>query len=117
MITRTATSWHTPEWQKLLAQAIRDPAELLRRLELPLELLPAAQAAARTFPLRVPAGYVARMETGNPHDPLLRQVLPLEDELQQAPGFIADTVGDLAAMPVAGLLHKYQGRVLLVTCL
>ena len=115
MITRTATSWHTPEWQKLLAQAIRDPAELLRRLELPLDLLPAAQAASNTFPLRVPLGYVARMQKGNPHDPLLRQVLPLGDELKQAPGFTADPVGDLAAMPVAGLLHKYRGRVLLVT--
>ncbi len=40
------------------------------------------RAAAR-FPLRVPRGYVARMRRGDPHDPLLRQVLPLAAELAE----------------------------------
>jgi len=101
-------------WQKCLKQAIRDPAELLQLLALSPTLLPAARRAAELFPLRVPRGYVARMEKGNPHDPLLRQVLPLEAEMQPVPGFEADPVGDLAAMSVPGLLHKYAHRVLLI---
>ena len=115
MIARTAPPWQTAAWQKSLAQAIRDPAELLRALQLPTEFLAQAVAAGRRFPLCVPRSYLARMEPGNPNDPLLRQILPLGAELQTVPGFAVDPVGDLGAMPRPGLLHKYAGRVLLVT--
>ncbi|HET9680139.1 MAG TPA: EF-P beta-lysylation protein EpmB, partial [Gammaproteobacteria bacterium] len=85
-----------PAWQKSLRDAVRDPAELLALLELDTEWLPAARAAARQFPLRVPRGFVARMEKANPHDPLLRQVLPLNDELLPTPEFNTDPVGDFS---------------------
>lgn len=62
----------------------------------------------------VPRSYVARMVPGDPADPLLRQVLPVADEHQRVEGFTADPVGDLAAEMGRGVLHKYQGRVLLV---
>jgi EF-P beta-lysylation protein EpmB len=116
MISKTAPTWqHPASWQTALAQAIREPAQLLQRLDLPLDLLPAAQAAARQFPLRVPHSYLQRIRSGDPNDPLLRQVLPLADELDvNAIGQI-DPVGDLAAMSSPGVLHKYQGRALLVT--
>lgn len=104
----------TPRWQQELADAIRDPAELLQLLDLDSGLLPAARAAAAHFPLRVPRGFVSRMRPGNPHDPLLRQVLPLADELHPATGYLSDPVGDLDAMQAGGVLHKYHGRVLLV---
>jgi EF-P beta-lysylation protein EpmB len=100
-------------WQSQLARAITDPAELLAAVGLGEEWLPAAQAAARLFPLRVPREFVARMRHGDPHDPLLRQVLPLAEECLTAEGFGTDPVGDLDAMAVPGVLHKYQGRVLL----
>lgn len=89
--------------------------ELLDFLELPRDSWNsgAAQAAAQ-FRLRVPRGYAARMRKGDPHDPLLRQVLPLDLETKDAPGFLPDPVGDLNAMPQPGLLHKYRARVLLV---
>ncbi len=115
MIPLTPASWQTAAWQAELAQAIRNPAELLAALELPSELLPAALASSQDFSLRVPRGYVARMQKGNPRDPLLRQILPLQDEQFSVAGFTYDAVGDLAAMTVPGLLHKYHGRVLLVT--
>src|SRR5680860_726037 len=114
MITRSARVKHTPAWQTELAEAISDPAELLRRLRLDSALLPAARRAVRLFPLRAPLSYVARMKPGDPDDPLLRQVLPLDIECEDARGFVADPVGDLRAMPVPGLLHKYHGRVLLI---
>ncbi len=104
----------SPRWQRELAEAVRDPAELLALLDLDPALLPAARAAAAQFPLRVPRGFVARMRPGDPHDPLLRQVLPLYEELRTADGFVADPVGDLQAMAGHGVLHKYHGRVLLV---
>ena len=116
MISKTATSWqHRASWQTALAQAIRDPAQLLQQLQLPMDLLPAAQAAARRFPLRVPHSYLQRIRPGDLDDPLLRQVLPLAEECTSEPSGQIDPVGDLAAMPSPGLLHKYQGRALLVT--
>jgi EF-P beta-lysylation protein EpmB len=102
-----------PAWQQALAQAVTDPAELLASLNLEEEWLPAAQAAARLFRLRVPQGFVARMRKGDPHDPLLRQVLPLAEECVAAEGYSADPVGDLEAMEAPGVIHKYRGRVLL----
>ncbi|BAV34614.1 lysine 2,3-aminomutase [Sulfuricaulis limicola] len=113
MIPGTSVLRQVPAWQSQLARAITGPAELLAAAGLGEEWLPAAQAAARLFPLRVPRGFVARMRKGDPHDPLLRQVLPLAEECLTAEGFGADPVGDLAAMTVPGVLHKYQARVLL----
>jgi EF-P beta-lysylation protein EpmB len=113
MIPGSAVLRQVPAWQTVLARSITDPAELLATVGLGAEWLPAAQAAARLFPLRVPRGFVARMRRGDPHDPLLRQVLPLAEECLTAEGFRTDPVGDLAAMVAPGVLHKYQGRVLL----
>ena len=103
----------TSAWQKALVQAITDPQELLTLLELDHSLLTASGAVTKQFPLVVPRGFVARMEKGNPHDPLLRQVLALDDELIITPGFHEDPVGERQVNPVPGLLHKYHGRVLL----
>jgi EF-P beta-lysylation protein EpmB len=97
-----------------MAEAITDPRELLRQLELPLSLLPGALAANGEFALRVPRPYLALMRRGDPADPLLRQVLPLGKELDQTPGFTDDPVGDLPASLGDGLLRKYAGRTLVI---
>jgi EF-P beta-lysylation protein EpmB len=102
-------------WQRALKEAVRDPDELCRLLELPVEIGPAARRAAEQFPLFVPRGYLARMRRGDPHDPLLRQVLPLEAETATVSGFTADPVGDRPAEFAPGLLQKYAGRALMVT--
>ncbi|KAB7627833.1 EF-P beta-lysylation protein EpmB [Alkalilimnicola sp. S0819] len=109
------TSPAPASWQRQYAEAVRDPRELLQLLDLPADLLPAARRAAGLFPLRVPRAFIARMQPGRSDDPLLRQVLPLDAEFDEAPGFVADPVGDLAAHGGAGVLHKYHGRALLIT--
>lgn len=104
-------------WQRAMAAALTDPAELLEAVGLPLpapaDLARLREAAAR-FGLRVPRGFVARMRRGDPDDPLLRQVLPRPEELDEVAGYIADPVGDLAVRAAPGVLHKYEGRALLV---
>jgi len=103
------------QWQQALAEAIRDPSELLNILGLPETLIANHQPVSQQFPMRVPRSYAARMEHGNPNDPLLRQVLPMGEENLAVAGFTVDPVGDLAAVKQQGLLQKYQGRVLLMT--
>ncbi|MCW9030386.1 MAG: EF-P beta-lysylation protein EpmB [Gammaproteobacteria bacterium] len=102
-------------WQTAIANAIREPVALLKYLNLPESLLDGAIAANHSFALRAPLGYCQRIEKGNPDDPLLRQILPVNEELQTSEDFVFDPVADLAAMQVPGLLHKYSGRVLLIT--
>jgi EF-P beta-lysylation protein EpmB len=103
------------DWKRLWRDAVRDPRELLALLDLDALGGRISEAAAARFPLRVPRGFVARMRRGDPHDPLLRQVLPLDDEERLVPGFGLDAVGDAAARTATGVLQKYRGRALLVT--
>lgn len=103
----------TPQWQRDLAAAVRDPMELVRLLDLPVETV--SLSAAQDFRLLVPLSYLKRIVKGDWSDPLLRQVLPLDAELQVVEGFNYDPVGDQYAQVANGVLHKYQGRVLVVT--
>lgn len=100
-------------WQQELAEAFNDVEALCRHLQIAPETLPLLPNF-KAFPLRVPRGFVDCMIPGNPDDPLLRQVLPLQDELRDYPGYSHDPVGDLNAVAGPGIIHKYQGRVLLI---
>ncbi|HLB58360.1 MAG TPA: EF-P beta-lysylation protein EpmB [Gammaproteobacteria bacterium] len=103
----------TAGWQKALTQAITDPKELLELLELDPHLLNEAYLAAKSFPLKVPRGFVARMQKNNLFDPLLQQILPIGAELDEVTGFSRDPLQEKNVNPLSGLLHKYHGRVLL----
>ena len=104
----------TPNWRQAWREAVRDPRELLAMLGLDALAATLSDDAAAQFPLRVPRGFVARMRHGDPHDPLLRQVLPILDEDRIVPGFGLDAVGDEAARRGSGVIHKYNGRALLI---
>ncbi len=103
-----------PNWRQAWRDAVRDPRELLAMLGLDALAAGISDAAAAQFPLRVPRGFVARMRHGDRHDPLLRQVLPVLDEDRIVAGFGLDAVGDAAARRGGGVIHKYNGRALLV---
>lgn len=99
-------------WQSAMKSAIRNAGELCRELGLPTEM--ASKFAEASFPVFAPRGYVAKMIPGDPVDPLLLQVLPQSDETATINGFVEDAVGDVAASRAPGLIHKYNGRVLLI---
>lgn len=116
MITASPANRLSPaaaDWRALWRDSITDAGELLRAVDLGhlAGRLPEADAG---FALRVPRGFAARMRPGDPADPLLLQVLPQLAELDEAPGFDLDAVGDLAAREAQGVLHKYRGRALLI---
>ncbi|HTW73895.1 MAG TPA: EF-P beta-lysylation protein EpmB [Steroidobacteraceae bacterium] len=118
MITTSPTP-RQPEgpaaWQRELAHAISDPAELCALLQLDARSALQALAPAARFRLRVPRGFVRRMRRGDPRDPLLLQVLPGAPELLESPGYSADPLGERAVRRAPGLLHKYRGRALLIS--
>ncbi len=102
-----------PDWRALWRAAVTDPAQLLALVGLAhlADRLPADDAG---FSVRVPRGFVARMRQGDPRDPLLLQALPQLAERDVVPGFSTDAVGDMAARSAQGVLHKYDGRALLI---
>jgi EF-P beta-lysylation protein EpmB len=102
-------------WQRDLSRAITDPAQLLAELELDPGLAAPARSASSAFGLRVTRSYLARMRRGDRDDPLLRQVLPVAEELIESPGYGADPLQEYAATRAPNLLQKYDGRALLIT--
>jgi EF-P beta-lysylation protein EpmB len=103
-----------PNWRRELALAFSSIPDLLDALDLDAGANELPDELLRSFPLRVPRGYVARMRPRDWADPLLRQVLPVTDEARVVPGFSGDPVGDLASSLGNGVLHKYQGRALMI---
>jgi len=102
------------DWLHQLGDVITDPDELLTLLALnDHPQLQAGHEARRLFPLRVPRAFVARMQPGNPHDPLLLQVLTAREEFIAVPGFTTDPLDEQRSV-VPGLLHKYRNRALLL---
>ena len=99
-------------WQQELANGVTSSEALLIRLGLDTtEVLGVDHTP--TFSVRVPEPFITRMVPGDPHDPLLRQVLSVVDERILKPGFVTDPLEEFdSALP--GVLHKYRSRVLLI---
>ena len=100
-------------WLTELAQAISDPMQLLELLEIDPTPWLSGLKARQLFAQRVPRSFVDRMEKGNPHDPLLRQVLPLNEEFEVHDGYSTDPLDEQDNV-LPGLLHKYHSRVLMI---
>lgn len=100
-------------WQTVLIDVITDPEELFDLLDLDKQFLVEAQKAVKLFPLKVPREFISRMQKGNFHDPLLRQILPIDAEWNLHPEYETDPLKEKIFNPVPGLLHKYKNRVLL----
>lgn len=67
------------------------------------------------FILNVPFRLAEKIKKGTLDDPILRQFLPMNEELTPHPDFLDDPVGDHHSCISPKLLQKYQGRVLLIS--
>ena len=119
MIQRSNSFWQTSDWQNALKSMIRDTDELLQAVALKKNQLPpwlqSSIAAAKDFELKAPRHYVSQIEKGNPLDPLLLQILPQAQELNEQIGFSEDPLAEKEFNAAFGLVHKYPGRVLLIS--
>jgi EF-P beta-lysylation protein EpmB len=100
-------------WQQELTEGFSNVQDLRHYLNLPSNENDILYSSK--FPIRVPREFVDRIEKGNLNDPLLKQILPVNDENIESPGFNNDPVGDINAMTESGVIHKYHGRVLFIT--
>lgn len=102
------------DWQRELSQSFTTPEALGEALALDSDWIEQHSQARQLFPMRVPRPFAALMEPGNPRDPLLLQVLPLQHEFEPAAGFTQDPLEEQSLSGPTGLLHKYKSRVLIV---
>ena len=103
----------TNDWQYQLAEGFNNLSAICDYLDIPFSSDTLLNTPS--FPIRVPREFVDRMNKGDINDPLLKQILPTTEELTSPQGFTNDPVGDLKAMTESGVIHKYHGRVLLIT--
>ncbi len=101
------------EWRLILRQNFTQWTKLADFLELdPSQRTHILRAPH--FPLNLPLRLAKKIRKGNLDDPILRQFLPTVEEEKVSAGFIKDPVGDGLVRCAPKLLHKYEGRVLLV---
>lgn len=115
MIPLSSILTNPNHWRTQLANAFVRVHDLLAFLELESIYQPEMTLAGESFGLRVPRYFAGLMKKGDPTDPLLRQVLPVGEELLQTPGFQPDPLEDAASCRGQGILQKYHGRALLIT--
>jgi EF-P beta-lysylation protein EpmB len=98
-----------------MARSFTSLSSLLEWLALDRDKLPYQCDDTADFPLRVTRDFASRMRKDDANDPLLLQVLPLQQESIAAEDFSLDPVGDINAAVSQGVLQKYNGRALLIT--
>lgn len=97
-------------WQQELKEGFKDVGELLSFLNIPQDV--GSSKAQKLFKTRVPRGFALRMQKGFKDDPLLKQVMAVDDELIKDSLYAADPLQESDYHPVPGLIHKYYNRVL-----
>ena len=108
----TASSCEESAWQQEMKQAIRSSLGLCEFLKIPPT---AINVEENDFPVFVPRSFAARMNPGDPADPLLLQVIAQSQESLPIEGYEKDPNGEATAVLAAGVLRKYSSRALMIT--
>jgi len=103
-----------PQWKQILRQNFTDPNKLADFLLLSSQQRETILSRPR-FILNLPLRLANKIVKGDMEDPILKQFLPTTHESHSSNGFVNDPVGDSECRIGRKLLHKYNGRVLLVT--
>jgi EF-P beta-lysylation protein EpmB len=100
------------KWRMEQRKGFSSPLAIADFLELSGEMR-ARVIQRKDFPLHIPLRIAEKMPKGCISNPLALQFLPLDDELKG--GGMVDPVGDMGSQKCDALLHKYEGRALLLT--
>jgi len=108
---RNCTKLKSSDWQKDMQSSCRSSAELTHTRDISTEFI----SANTPFQMLIPQTFLKEIKLSDKNDPLLKQVLPTTEEYLSHNSESSDPVGDLKASEGNGIIHKYPGRVLLVT--
>ena len=96
-----------------LDRTLRTVAQLVEAGLAPATSAMALEAVAARYAVAVTPNMAGLIDSSDPDDPIARQFIPDERELESRPEERADPIGDLTHSPVEGIVHRYPDRVLL----
>jgi lysine 2,3-aminomutase len=94
-------------------KTLRTPADLAEAGLIDQDRAAALAPVAERYAVAVTPAIAGLIDAADPRDPIARQFLPSEAELDTRPGELADPIGDDSHSPVEGIVHRYADRVLL----
>lgn len=103
-----------PLWRQVQKQNFKDVDQLCDFLEMDNSLREKLVKRS-AFSLNLPKRLALKIQKNTLDDPILRQFVAFNEESFINPSFKEDPVNDEAFRKKGRLLHKYQGRALLVT--
>lgn len=101
-------------WREIQKKNFKDWKKLAEFLQLDKEQVNEILLYPQ-FPLNLPVRLAEKIVKQTLNDPILKQFVPLKKELDNTPGYKLDPVCDATFRKSTKLLHKYQGRALLIT--
>jgi len=102
------------DWQWQTSHRIRTLSQLETMISLSAEERGAFSQSDRSLPLGITPYYMGLISPDDPQQPLRRSVIPTVHETVHAAGEADDPLGEDSQSPVAGLVHRYPDRVLLL---
>src|SRR5437016_7188520 len=95
------------------SKTLRSASNLVEAQLIKPERLASLQKVAARYAVAITPTLVDLMDAADPHDPIARQFVPDERELETHAQESGDPIGDMAHSPLAGVIHRYPDRVLL----
>ena len=77
------------------------------------EITKELEQVASNFSISITPAMLDIINPHDPHDPIARQFVPTDEELNIHPDELADPISDAAFTPVEGIVHRYPDRALL----
>ena len=96
------------------AKTLHRPRELAAAGFVAPERLPELERVAARYAVAITPAMAELIDPDDPADPIARQFVPSEAELDHRPEESADPIGDEAHSPIEGIVHRYPDRVLLL---
>ncbi|MBS0624780.1 MAG: KamA family radical SAM protein [Verrucomicrobia bacterium] len=103
-----------PLWRQIQRQNFLRWDDLVEYLQLSSELRQKVLPKGR-FPLNLPRRLAQKIQKNSINDPILRQFVPLQEEETLTDGYTLEPLQDPKFLQSKKLLHKYQGRALILT--
>src|SRR5690348_412096 len=95
------------------SKTLRKASDLVEAQLIKPDRLASLRNVASRYAVAITPALVDLIDAADPHDPIARQFVPDERELETYPEESADPIGDHAHSPVPGVVHRYPDRVLL----
>ena len=106
----TESQWQDWHWQ--LSHCVKNVGELEALCGVSYN----ASETERVYPMLTTPFYLSLAHSFDEGDPVIRQILPQPQELQDYPECTEDGLEEEAFSPVPRLVHRYRDRVVFLTC-